>query len=164
MKSKNEHCDSATFALCTDALLREAHADSSYIAAALAATVKELPDTAALILTDDELPFVKRSVREAYSDILTRLAAYTEDCSIDEGDNLLTFSLRLPKSRHKATDELLLHELQRAFVARILSDWYSVRFPDEAARQRLLYEAALSTIRHDIFTAYGGMKRKGSYF
>ncbi len=164
MENKNVKCDSTTFALCTDALLREAHADSSYIAASLAATVKELPDITALILTEDELPFVKRSIREAQSDIITRIAAYTEDSAGDTGDNLQTITLKLPKSRHKATDELLLHELQRAFVTHILSDWYSVRFPDEAARQRLLYEAALSTIRHDIFTAYGGMKRKGCYF
>lgn len=165
MPKKNKRYESITFAFCTDTLLREAHASSSYIAASLPAITKETPDITAFILTEDELPFVKRAVRQAQSDILSHIAAYTENCPVNTGDeNLWTIILRLPSTRHKATDGLLLHELQRAFVSYILSDWFHVKFPDEAIRQKQLYEAALSTIRHDIFTAFGGVRRQGSYF
>ena len=162
MKDLVPQYQNVKFAFCIDALLHEAHVDSSYIASSLYAVSEPKTSVLPYIVTDDETPFIRRAVAEAFSAIVPRLQAYIADASIsDEGCILI---LRLPVTRHKTCDELLMHELQRAFVTYILSKWYDTRLPDKSLQQQRLYEAAVSMALHDIHLAEGRVVRKSTYF
>ncbi len=168
MKKENfmkKECEDVTFAFCGDSLLRDINADSAYIAASLATAAEGTPRVTSLMLTEDEQPFIHRAIDRAYSTIIRRLSAYLgKNAGENEERDSWQITLRLPQDRPAETDALLLHELKRAFVTFVLQCWYEQKSAALAIRQNELYEAALSAIMHDIFMAYGGMKRNACYF
>ncbi len=162
MNTENkQYCD-VTFAFCVDSLLREAHAESSYVVASVYNMSSEKTDVTPLILSEDELPLVRRAVKDVYTALLTRLQAYL-GCGNKQEDDTYYIVVRLPKERKSSIDDLILHELQRSFVSFLLSKWFENKLPEQAAYYLQLYSVAIDSVLHDIFMAYGGMKRTSSY-
>ncbi len=154
--------EDVTFSFTSHILLEMARADSSYIATSLYAVAAEKSDVMPFVITEDEMPFVLACLRNAYNELLTRLMAYVGEGSRCN-DECFEIVLKLPVARRSEIDNLIAHELQRAYVTYLLSRWYENKLPDIAMRQLQLYEAAVAMARHDIFVAYGGMKRKPHY-
>lgn len=163
MKNNNNPvCEKVSFAFSYNTVEEALLADSAYVARALYDVALEKPSVASYIITEDDKSFIVAHVPEACAHIATRLAAYIAH-DVQFHDEPYTFVLSLPSCRNVAIDSLILHELLRAIVAYVLSQWYEVRLPDMAARQQQLYDAAIAMVRHDIFMARGIVRRAGSY-
>lgn len=161
MKTDSNSLSQLVVAIDIDTLFKTAHADSSYIVNAMQAQAHEgslLP----YILGEGDRQFASVALADAFAHITTRLAAYIDPSTAVVGDTY-NIILLLPATRPSQLDTLIAHELQRAFVTFLLSRYYELRLPEVAMRQHQLCEAAIETARHDIFMAYGGMKRRGSY-
>lgn len=137
--------------------------DSSYIASSLYGAAAEKVSVMPLIVTDDESEYLNALLKRAYNVIATCAAAYLSPSS-EVNSTHCVIGLLLPATRPAGVDGLIEHELRRAFATYLLAQWYEHKVPEVAQRQWQLYEAAVSMLKHDIFMAYRGMKRKGSYF
>lgn len=143
-------------------LLEEAHAESAYIAHSIFTMQAEKSSVLPLILNPDHRDFARRVLDEAFAAVVTALQAYVLD-GTSRTESLYEVVLQLPAQPKASVDALLMHEMERAFVTFLLSRWYECKLPQIAARQYQLFEAAIATIKHDIYMAYGGMKRPHSY-
>lgn len=161
--NNNDNCVEVMFDYPVSNLMADVQSDSSYIASSLYGMAAEKSSVMPIIVTDDESDYVKDALARAYNAIATRVAAYLSPSS-ESSNTQCTIGLLLPTVRHQAVDGLIEHELRRAFVTYVLAQWYECKIPDVARRQWQLYEAAMSMAMHDIFMAYGGMKRGCSYF
>lgn len=144
-------------------LKAELQSDSSYIASSLYGVAAEKASVLPFMLTDDESDFVKTALQRAYAAVAARVSAYLSPLS-GVGEESCVVALSLPATRHEGIDKLIEYEIRRALVTHALSQWYECKVPDIAQRQWQLHEAALSMVVHDVYMAYGGMKRGCSYF
>lgn len=163
MKMNNIDCEVVSFDFTFDNIAEELSAESSYIASSFFAMAAEKQSVQSLVMTEDENTFARNALRKAYVAISARLMAYLSPLSMMDYEEC-KIRLVLPSGRREDIDALIRHELQRALVTYVLARWYEYRSPEVAARQMALYEAAVSMVMHDIFMAYGGMKRGTSYF
>lgn len=161
---KEKPFETLSVALCYDDVLREALAESSYVAASLVAVAPEPPHVAQLIITADEMPFVRRACAEAYAAIAPRLLAYAAAGGGVDGEGL-RFALALPRGgRVDGLDALLLHELRRAVVSYVLYRWYAAKSAAPAADALRRYEASVGMALHDLRLARGHVRRGSTYF
>lgn len=165
MKNYNSAFQEVIFSFTYDALMPVIHAESAYIAktALLNQVEGDVRTAIDFTVTDDEEHFVRLSLQHAHTILLTRLSAYLAE-STDRLADTWVVRLLLPERRKSEYDQLIMSELQRAYVTYVLACWYENSLPDVAARHRQLFDAAVSTAMHDIFMLHGGMKRKACYF
>lgn len=150
-------------AICFEEVMHEALVESSYLAASVAAVTNPVPSVSPLIMTEDEMPMIRRACEEAYAAILPQLSAYAVDGS-KVSDDGLCFALRLLVKRHEAIDALLLHELRRAVVSYVLSRWYEGKLPALVADTQRRYEASIAMLLHDIHLSETATRRPVNYF
>ena len=158
---KKNGSEEVTFHFTIESLMRDLLAESTYIARTRKAEDAVGGWSDDWILTDDELPLVRRGLDEAFGMMYGKLQAYvvaaTARCPSDGG---IDWVFRLPADRRAAVEEVLRDQLERAMGAYVLSKWYVGKDDARAAWQLQLFSSSLSAVLGDIHTVVGRRARR----
>lgn len=130
-------------------LVQELMKRTSYMAVSLA------PDGIAAegwsdrwILTEDELPWTKDRMQEAYDRIQDVVSAYLVDPhgSVEE-EGIFSFALVLPKEVLPGVEDAVKRTIREAFISYVLFCWCNDRIPEKASYQLSLFNENLNLLR-----------------
>ncbi len=150
MRKKEDLKETVVFAFSEEEILRELTVESAYVAKSMAGAADlKTGWSHAVIVSDDDRPFISRWLSDARDEMTHALSAYLSgEYASTESD--VVFAVVLPQERAQGLDESICHQLERAIVHYILSQWFVTRLPEESARRQLQYQGALSTVKSDI--------------
>ena len=150
MRKKEDLKETVVFAFSEEEILRELTVESAYVAKSMAGAADlKTGGSHAVIVSDDDRPFISRWLSDARDAMTRSLSAYLSG-EFASTDNRVVFAIVLPEHRAQGLDESICHQLERAIVHLVLAQWFATKLPDESARRQLQYEGALSAVKSDI--------------